>query len=94
MVSFKKADIIIFDLKMFPLVNFPWEKIKNILHTQEIIEKRCFLLIKSFPKVDPFINIEETSGLDKKLKTIFNPAKLKSNVLDIFNITSYIGSDC
>ena len=72
MVSFKKADIIIFDLKMFPLVNFPWEKIKNILHTQEIIEKRCFLLIKSFPKVDPLINIEEASGLDKKLKTILS----------------------
>ena len=90
MVSFKKADIIIFDLKMFPLTDFPWEKIKNILHTQESIEKRCFILIKSFPKINTTINKKEADDLGKEFQIILSKLKWlnsedKNYILSEFN---------
>ena len=70
MASIKNADIIIFDLEKFSLSTFPWEKIKKIIHDQEMIEKRSFILIKSFPKSDPQISSEETNSFEKHLKNI------------------------
>ncbi len=92
MALIKSADIIIFDLEKFPLSTFPWEKIKKIIHDQEMIEKRSFILIKSFPKSDPQISFEEINSFEKHLKNILSKqswinAEDINYVLNEFNLS-------